>query len=205
MQFKTNIILLILFSIAVSFSFSCNSSKTGKDSEISDGNQYFPVAQGNSWTYSDISFGENPPTHNVYVKSVTVEGTDKIVDLSSFPFFSDFVKTTKLRIKESGAVYVVGGDSKEELFLPVKTDFQTGSKWQFGQWSAYISKDNDTVVTKAGTYIDCILITYSIAFTFVSEIWLSRNVGIIKWGYNRTNPPTPSPSYFVLINKELNK
>lgn len=188
----------------ISLSFSCNSSKSDKDSPKINSNSYFPVTQGYSWIYSNSLTGENPSTSNVYVTSVVNAGKDKLAELSTFPFFSDFVQSTKLKIKETGAVYVVGLDSTENLFLPVNSDMQVGSKWQFGQWSVYIGKA-DTVTTKLGTYTNCLLITYSIAFTFVSEIWLAKDVGIVKWGYNRINPPSLSPSYNVLINMEQNK
>lgn len=205
MHFREFKLLILILSVAVSLSFSCNSSKSDKDSPLKNSNAYFPVTQGYSWIYSNSLTGENPSTSNVYVKSVVNDGTDKLVELSIFPFFSDFVKSTKLRIKETGSVYVVNADSSENLFLPVNGDMQKGSKWQFGQWSAFIGKDDDTVVTKVGTYSNCMLITYSIAFTFVSEIWLAKDVGIVKWGYNRINPPSLSPSYNILLNMEQNK
>jgi hypothetical protein len=197
-------LLALVLIFVISLSFSCNSSKSNKDSPQIKSNSYFPVTQGYSWIYSNSLTGENPSTSNVYVKSVVNAGPDKLAQLSLFPFFSDFVTSTKLKIKKTGAIYVVGEDSTENLFLPVNSDMQVGSKWQFAQWSAYIGKA-DTITTKLGTYTNCLLITYSIAFTFVSEIWLAKDVGIVKWGYNRINPPSLSPSYNVLINMEQNK
>jgi hypothetical protein len=215
MRLRKVLIPAAILIFLASLNFSCSSSKDDSSkiknsdkngSKLSvNTNPYFPVTEGNSWEYTSASPGANPSSFTVTVNKITNDGTDKIVELSSFPFFTNQNDTVMLRIKENGAIYTSGKTSTDDLCFPVTSDMQVGSKWQYGQWSVYIGKANDTVFAPSGTYTDCVLITYSIAFTFVSEIWMAKDVGIVKWGANRINPPTLNPVYYLLNKVESNK
>lgn len=194
--------------------FTCNSSSDiKKDIGKKDDNKtkpavtynpYFPVAEGNLWEYINEAPREESIIFKVQMLSVSEDGSDRIIDLSSFPFFSGTNDTAKLRIKSNGEVYVLKG-TNEELCIPSADNLKNGFTWNYGQWRGSVNFLNDTIKTENGTYTNCILLDYSISITFSAEIWLAKNKGIIKWGYNRTNPPTLKPIYYVLKELTLSK
>jgi hypothetical protein len=137
------------------------------------------------------------------INSKSSNGVEVI--LNSFPFFSGNLEKTKLVFKENGQVYSINKDGKEELFLEAAEKFNQSNKWSYGQWEAYVGSTTDKITTEMGTYENCVYINFSQYFTFAAEVWLAKDVGIVKWGYNRTNPPTFKPLYYVLKNLTLEK
>lgn len=200
--FSSLIILITGFS-----NLACNSSdKNVKDPSVKESNDYFPIQTGNKWEYINEAPREETELYSVEVKSVKPDGKDIVAELSSFPFFSKAQEITTVRIKPDGEIFVLNNSTgKNELFMPSPSSFSKGYSWQFGEWKGFIGSTDDSVKTEYGTFDNCIFLNYSIYFTFSAEIWIAKGKGIVKWGYNRTNPPTLKPQYYVLNKLSLAK
>jgi hypothetical protein len=205
-----NIIPLIIAVVL----FNCNSSsdlkklsdkkKDSNKNSVTAYNPYFPISEGNSWEYINQGPRDKSEIFTVRMVSVSEDGMDKIVELNSFPFFSKKEESTRLRIKEDGSVYLLNG-TREDLCIPSANNFKNGYTWNFAEWNCSVTVWNDTVQTENGNYSNCIFLNYSISITFSAELWLAKDVGIVKWTYIRTNPPTLNPVYYVLKNMTLSK
>jgi hypothetical protein len=211
MLIHTKILNNFLFAALISTSlfFSCNSSKVdqqkkGPDSKSGTfkGNSYFPVSASSKWQYINEAPREESVLFDVNVESVKPSEEDIIAGFSSFPFFSGQSEKTTLTLKSNGQIYSINKDGKEELFLEPENKLKQGNTWDYGQWKAIVGNTSEKIVTENGTFENCININYSIYFTFSAELWLAKDIGIVKWGYNRTNPPTLKPNYYVLKNLE---
>jgi hypothetical protein len=208
MVFKLIIISSFIILTAGFPNFGCNSSdKDLKDPSVTkENNDYFPLHAGNKWEYINEAPREETELYNVEVNQVKYEGKDMVAELSSFPFFTKSQEKTILRVKPDGEIFVLNNkSSKEELFMPSPSSFSKGYTWQFGEWKGFIGSTNDTVKTESGTFDNCIFLNFSIYYTFSAEIWIAKDKGIVKWGYNRTNPPTLKPQYYVLNKLSLAK
>lgn len=184
----------------------CNSSYSKKESSNDRYNDFLPVDKGNSWEYINEAPREETELFKVEITSVKKDGEDKIAVFSSFPFFSRTEEETILRVKKDGSVYAVNKNSqKEELFIPQTADLKKGYQWQFGEWTGIIGSTNETVKAENETFTDCVFLNFYISFTFSAEIWIAKDKGIVKWGYNRTNPPTPKILYYVINKMSLAK
>ena len=91
----------------------------------------------------------------------------------------------------------VKGSSGESLLLPREKNLREGYTWTYEAFGANITTKSQQVKTEAGSF-DCIYIMFTDGFTFSYEMWLAKDTGIVKWGANRTNPPTLKPVYYVL-------
>lgn len=212
MLIQTKIINKFFFAALISTSlfFSCNSSKTteqqkkGPDSKSGTvkGNSFFPVSETGKWQYINEAPRDESVLFNVNVESKKNSENDIIAGMSSFPFFSGQSEKTTLILKSNGQVYTISKEGREELFLESDSKLNQGTTWDYGQWKAVVGNTNEKIVTENGTYENCIFINYSVYFTFSAELWLAKDAGIVKWGYNRTNPPTLKPNYYVLKNLE---
>lgn len=200
---------IILFIVALSL-LGCNSSSNTKklsnkkSSQGINNNMYFPLAEGNKWEYVNEGPREETEIYKVEVKNMKSDGKDYLIELSSFPFFSKKEESTKLRIKGNGEIYVIVG-SNEELCFPSADNMKNGFSWKYGEWNGSVNNWKDSVKTEYGVFDDCLYLNYSISITFSAEIWIVKDIGIVKWAYVRTNPPTLKPTYYVLRNTELNK
>lgn len=191
---------LILYACLLSaFVFQCGSSNKITNKKTSDYNPYFPAAEGNSWEYLNEAPREETELWKVEVRSVKSEGSDKIFTFSSFPFFSKEEKQTEIKIKESGAVYL----NDTNKVIPEVSNLKKDYTWNFGMWTGYVTGTNETVKAENQTFTDCIHINYALSITFSAEIWLSKDNGIVKWGYFRTNPPSLTFTYYVLNKSNL--
>lgn len=204
-------ILIASYICAAAFSnFGCKSSENKKDyknsSHVNEYNSYFPIQAGNKWEYINGSPREETETIQVEVNDVKYDGKEIIAELNAFPFFSMSRELTTLKVNSSGEIFVLNNKSnKEELFMPSPSDFKKGHTWRFGEWTGVIGSTNETIKTEIGTFDKCIFLNFSIYYTFSAEIWVAKDKGIVKWGYNRTNPPTPKPQYYVLNKLSLEK
>jgi hypothetical protein len=210
MGIKIILIASYLFVTTAFSNFGCNSSENKKEvknsSLVDEYNSYFPVQAGNKWEYINEAPGED--TELVKVKVDDVKLADNIItaELSSFPFFSMSRELTTLKVQHDGEIFVLNNKSnKEELFMPSPSDFKKGYTWQFGEWKGIIGSTHETIKTESGTFDNCIFLNFSIYYTFSAEIWIAKDKGIVKWGYNRTNPPTLKPKYYVLNKLSLAK
>jgi hypothetical protein len=207
----TKYITVIVYALIISafLNFGCNSSsfkkESGKD-KIKSYNDYFPVNEGNKWEYVNEGPRDETELFKVQINNLKYDENDQIIELSSFPFFSRQEEKTTLRIKPNGEVYLVNKQTqKDELFIPETGNFKKEFQWQFGQWSGLIGGTNETVKAENETFNNCIFLNFSIFYTFSAEIWVAKDKGIVKWGYNRTNPPTLKPQYYVLNKLSLAK
>jgi len=206
-------IIVIVYALIISafLNFGCNSSsfkKAGdKDSiPVKSFNDYFPVNEGNKWEYINEGPRDETELFKVQINNLKYDGNDQIIELNSFPFFSKQEEKSTLKIKPNGEVYLVNKQTqKDELFIPETGNFKKEFQWQFGQWSGLIGGTNETIKAENETFKDCIFLNFFISFTFSAEIWVAKDKGIVKWGYNRTNPPTFKPQYYVLNKLSLAK
>ncbi len=192
-------IIFILIGFAL---YSCNSSSdTKKDTgKTINANPYFPVAEGNKWEYINEAPRDESVIFKVEMQSIKESGDSKIAELSSFPFFSGTNDKASLSINKNGEVKLVSGNSSgtDSVFIPSNDNLKTGYNWQIGNWNGFVASLSDTIKTENGTYTNCLFLNFNISFTFSAEIWLAKDIGIVKWGFNRTNPPTLRPQYYVL-------
>jgi hypothetical protein len=203
-------IFLILIIQIIWLPLNCGSSQNEKKLDekkpsvvgpVTILNPYFPLSTGNEWEYVNEEPGEELKTYKTGI-STKWENSIEIFELSSFPFFSREEKTARFVIKD-GAVYLTDTASNNRLLIPRPADLSKGHVWEFGEWRATIASTKESVKTEYGTFENCIYLNYSIYFTFSAELWLAQNAGIVKWGYNRTNPPTLKPEYYVLSKMKI--
>jgi len=190
---------LVCISFFACSAFQCSSSKK-ETTGLLNYNPYFPTAEGNWWEYVNEAPRDKMELWKVQLGSTKLEGSDKVCRFSSFPFFSKEEKQTDIRIKPDGAVYM--NDSMK--VIPEVSNLVKDYNWSFGLWNAYVAGTNETVKAEIQTFTDCIKINYALGFTWSAEIWLSKNNGIVKWGYFRTNPPTLTFTYYVLNKSFIN-
>jgi hypothetical protein len=193
-----NVGSMALYVMLWGFVFQCSSSKK-ETTSASNLNPYFPVKEGNYWEYINEAPREETELWKLEVRSQRSEGSDKVCMFSSFPFFSKEERQTVIRIKEDGGVFM--NDSMK--VIPEVSNLKKDYQWNFGLWNGYVASMNETVKAENQTFSDCIKINYSLSFTWSAEIWLSKNNGIVKWGYFRTNPPTLTFTYYVLSKSNL--
>jgi hypothetical protein len=191
--------VILCFSIFLISGFSflqCNSSeKTIKNKSAND---YFPLNDGNSWQY----INEAPREETVLI-DVNCIGTNEkgVFELNKYPFFANLNNSdreTKISIDDSGNVKVKNMDGLYSILLPAQGKWGDSYSWKFNDiLNAYLTSKLTNIKTEAGNF-DCIFIMFTDGFTFSYEMWLAKGKGIVKWGANRTNPPNPHPTYYVL-------
>jgi len=211
MYVKYVIVSFYILITAAFLSFGCNSTTYKKENIIDTlpepvFNPYFPADEGSKWEYINEAPREETELFKVEITNLKYDGNEQVIELNSFPFFSRNEEKSTLRIKPNGEIYFVNKQSlKEELFIPDTSNLKNQFQWQFGQWSGLIGGTKETIKTENGTFTDCIFLNFSISFTFSAEVWVAKDKGIVKWGYNRTNPPTFKPQYYVLNKLSLAK
>ena len=207
---RTILIIFILFFAAALTNFGCNSSENKKEvkntQKAEEYNDYFPLQAGNKWEYINEAPREESELIKVEVDDVKYNGKEVIAELNSFPFFSASREKSTLKVNPDGEIFYLNNKSnKEELFMPSPSKFKKGYAWQFGEWKGIIGSTNETVKAEKETFSNCVFLNFSIYYTFSAEIWVAKGKGIVKWGYNRTNPPTLKPQYYVLNKLSLAK
>jgi len=195
------IITLTLFIVS-GFSFlQCNSSNKNGKLEAKSANDYFPLKDGFSWKY----INEAPRDESVIINiNCKVTNENFVYELDKYPFFGNLNNSdqkTKISVDDSGNVTIKNTSGITSLLLPAQSKWGDGYSWKYNDLlNAYLTPKLNTVKTEAGDY-NCIYISFTEGFTFSFEMWLAKGVGIVKWGANRTNPPNPHLTYYVL--KEL--
>lgn len=200
--------ITVLFSILSAF--SCNSSDTKSkitEKKTAGGeifNQYFPLKEGNTWKY--VNEGPRDETELYVVKASDVKKVEGGLQmkLSTFPYFTKDNENRSITVKTNGSIEINNYMGNTGIIIPAQEDFKTGYKWSFGIFTGYINSDKETAVTEDGTYNDCYYVLMTDGFTFNYEMWFKKDVGIVKWGANRTNPPQLKAQYYVLSEHLLN-
>jgi hypothetical protein len=186
----------------------CNSSDVKKTSSKTSSyfNPYFPTTVGNFWTYINEAPRDETELITVKVDSVKARTDGNYIFMSSFPFFDKLNRPRYLTIKENGEIDLapeVNIRGRQGPYIPATENFKKGYQWDFG-WKGYVNDGDVTVTTETGTFEGCYFVLITDGFTFSHELWFKKDVGIVKWGSNRTNPPTLKPIYYVLKEYKLN-
>lgn len=184
---------IILLFVSQLFMIQCNSASKKSSDTLVSANSYFPVKNNALWKY----INEPPREESIIVEIKCRELSEgRRFEFDKFPFFGNSDSKSVIEITSEGDVYVKesGGDA---LFLPREKKFIDGYHWEYGALGAYLTATPTKVNTEAGSF-DCIYVSFTDGFTFSFEMWLAKNVGIVKWGANRTNPPTLKPLYYIL-------
>ena len=190
--------LFVFTSLDCSTTDKKSDDKQLNDSNVFFHNEFFPVSVGNQWHFSIENPGEEKDKYDVEITDQEKAGDEDKVEFNSFPFFWLKEEKTTLIVKESGDVYFIDENKNENLLIPRDSDIREGFTWKMGEWNASIISTHEKVKTMNVDYEDCVQINYTISISFNSELWLSKNTGIVKWGFNRTNPPSLNFTYYLL-------
>jgi hypothetical protein len=201
--------LIIAALNSLLFVFGCNGSSGKKDNTIQKSdtiksvkniNDYFPVQEGFYREY--ITEAPREETEKYKAEVNTIKDTDDGItsEFKSFPYFSKKEEAKTIKIYKDGSVTMYE-NGKENKFIPATDSMKVGYIWDFDIWRGYIVGFNETIKTDAGSFENCLHISYSASITFQVELWLAKGVGIVKWASYRTNPPTPFITYYILKNK----
>ncbi|MBZ0201889.1 MAG: hypothetical protein IT281_05975 [Ignavibacteria bacterium] len=211
-MYSTKILLQLVLIAVLITAFSCNSSTEKKDGTSKKSgdptgdsfNPYYPLKEGNKWIY--VSDG---PTDETEMFIVEASGEKKVengiqLKVSSFPYFTKESREKTLIIKHNGEV--IAGDifGASGMVFPAADNFKSGYTWTFGNFGGNVASENETIETGAGSFKNCIKLNMTDGFTFAFELWFKKDVGIIKWGANRTNPPILKAIYYELKEYKLN-
>ena len=199
-KFKLIPLLFVGFTVL----FGCNSSNIKKTSDVNKKsdylNPYFPITEGNYWKYINEAPREETESFTVRVEAINV----KIAGLTAFPYLTKESTPQSVSVNEKGEIEVTGYFGTSGVIFPSPENFKKGYQWNFGNFGGYVNDENIKVETEAGTFKNCFYVSMTDGFTFSFEMWFKKGVGIVKWGANRTNPPTLNFIYFVLKEYKVN-
>lgn len=204
------IIVLLISQFVVISSFSCNSSETKSKDETKKQtsgdsfNPYFPLKEGNKWVYINEAPREESELFRVTANDIKKVDGGIMMKVTTFPYLTKDNEERSIKVKTNGEVEINNYMGVSGVFVPSPDNFKTGYKWSFGIFNGSINSDKETIVTEDGTYNECYYIMMTDGFTFSFEMWYKKDVGIVKWGANRTNPPTLKAIYYVLKEHTLN-
>lgn len=179
----------VLLIIAVMGLMSCNSP-----SAMDDSGGLLPLA-GHTWTY-EYSEKENPKTSLFAILESTIAfGRISDATFNSFPCFGrDTV--TEIVIKNDGSYECL--PMQNFMFIPPPEKIKTGYSWESSEWKCRVVSESEEVKAFDKTYENCVYISYSLSITFSAHIWYKEGVGIVKWQFLRTNPPTTELGHYLL-------
>ncbi len=203
---KISLLILVIFAVTA---FSCNSSDTKSKSEIKkteDGNfnPYFPLKENNKWVYINEAPRDETITFTVEAKDSKKVDSGIQFKVSSFPYLTQDNAERTLTVRSNGEIEIDNYMGTSGVIITSPGNFKTRNKWSFGLFNATVISEKETAVTENGTYNDCVYIMMTDGFTFSYEMWFKKDVGIVKWGANRTNPPQLKPLYYVMKDHKLN-
>lgn len=185
--FRKPAVIIFITCFAV---VSCNSSKI-ESTQI--GNLYFPLSNNLQLNYRS-SLTDNIVTINIS-KSGKKDSDEFLFD--RFPFIWNLDSSVNVFVKNDGEV-ICKFFGEDFIFLPSMEKMKSGYKWETQEWNAVISNQSSISLSNK-TYNGVYKVSYNLSITYNAEIWFAKGVGVIKWGFNRVNPPTPEFEYFELI------
>jgi hypothetical protein len=202
-KFNFGLVVLLVITASSSFFFDCNSSKENKQKKENPqnfgNNVYFPVASGLTWEYVNEAPRTETELFTAKISGVTKEGANAIAEYLEFPYFSKQKTKATIKVAENGDVFLVDSTTNYKLLMPEASKLKKGYEWKFGDWSARVGDTGMKVKTESEDFDDCVYLNYALGgFTFSAELWVAKDRGIVKWGYHRTNPPSPTITYYVL-------
>ena len=207
---KIKFILLLISLFSILSAFSCNSGETKskineKKSVTGDNfNQYFPLKEGNKWVYINEAPREETELFTVEAKDVKKVNSGIQLKVSTFPYLTKDNEERSLTVNSNGEIEINNYMGSSGVFIPKPEDFVIGYKWSFGIFRGFVQGSSDPAVTEDGIYPECYYVVMTDGFTFNFEFWFKKDVGIVKWGANRTNPPQFKATYYVLKEHTLN-
>lgn len=170
----------------------CNSSKKEIISKVQYENEYFPLKNNMSWKYVNEA-----PREETIIIDINCKIAENKIMFDNYPFFGNSESGTEFFTDESSNLFVKEKAGGSFLLLPPANKFADNYRWKYSNLlSAYMTKTPVEVKTEEGIY-SCIYVVFTDGFTFSYEMWLAKGVGVVKWGANRTNPPS-IPVYYVL-------
>lgn len=196
--------------LATAVSFQCNSGdvktkvKKNENGAETYFNPFFPLKDGNKWVYVNEAPREETELYKIEISDVIKTDGIKQMKASSFPYLTKEDTEQILKVNSQNEIIVTDYFSSTGVFVPSKSDLKAGYTWNLGIFTGRVSDEPNPVKAETETFENCIYVLMTDGFTFSFEMWYKRDVGIIKWGANRTNPPTLKPYYFVLKEYRLN-
>jgi hypothetical protein len=186
-------VFLLALCHALAFTLACAQSK-GKD--------YFPLADGSTWTYSgSLSSvdGKKPPM--LVQAKARVEGKTLIHGKEYFKYvitaeFSGLTKTPKIsedvryyRVDRDGIYFLSGKNPGEPERLEIAMPIRTGVKWLSGTNEAWGERAG-TIKAGGREYSNCLKITYKTpGGTRTVEYYLAPGIGMIRAVDTNTSEP----------------
>ncbi|KAA0210323.1 MAG: hypothetical protein WBP57_08955 [Ignavibacteria bacterium] len=189
MKIKKIFVVVLALSI---FSISCNSSSIKSIENFN--NQYFPLKDRMNLRFRSTQDSELTKV-NVTFKS---ENDSAIIySFDKFPFIWGSDSAVNVYITRYGEIYCeLKGQNL--LFLESPEKLTSGNYWHSNGWNISVSEMKELIVNEE-KFVDVKKVSYNLSITFTAEIWFSKGIGVIKWGFNRVNPPNPNMEYFNLV------
>ena len=187
-------ILLILIAVSL---FSCNSAGVN-----SGDNGLLTLSKGNSWSY-DYDVELNPKSSSFKIESVSNSSGETKAVFDSFPVLGMWDTKTTILEKSDGSYYLDYPEAMDLMFIPPKEKIKTGYKWTSGEWNCNVAGESEDLLVSGKTYKNCVHISFSASITFWGEFWVKEGVGIVKWQFLRTNPPTTELGHYLLKEYSL--
>ena len=180
--------IILILSVAAGL-FSCNTA------DIKKGNRLLlPMDSGDKWEY-EYDIKSNPKTVSFEITNAAYTFGQVMSTFDSFPCFGRDLKT-EIVIRQDGSYEI--SQLMNFMLLPPPDKIKTGYKWESSEWKCRIVNDSEDLTILGKEYKDCVHITYSSSITFLGEMWLKEGVGIVKWQFLRTNPPTTELGHYLL-------
>lgn len=209
MKFHRTLSLAVIFAL-ITVSFRCNSgdvnTRVKKESgeKISNLNHYFPLKEGNKWVYVNEAPREETEQYKIVISDVKKTERGLQVKASSFPYLTKENTEQTITVNSKNEVELNNYLSTTGIFVPSPESMTKGYSWSFGIFKGYVNETGLRVTAETETFDDCIYVLMTDGFTFSFELWYKKDIGIVKWGANRTNPPTLNHVYYVLTEYKLN-
>jgi len=164
--------------------------------------EYFPLHQGDEWTYSSTVNGITVESKTVISGTEQINGVETIkMGVHCVVIDSEGLKTYKWERPDFGQVYIYDppeltfpaqfdlGDVHQQSYTNFIYSLDGGTLLDTGTISETVSLELvEDVTVPAGTFKDCLKILYSISYqnasgeygNFEDYNWFARNVGRIK-------------------------
>lgn len=184
--------IILILSVAAGL-FSCNTAD--KDTNNKNYHSLFPLGDM-EWIY-EYDQESIPKTQSLRIKYSYGSFGQFYAIFESFPCLGRWDTETIIAKKSDGS-YSMQTGGENLMFIPPTDKIKTGYQWKSSEWNCTIADDKEDVVISGKTYKDCVHITFSASITFWGEMWLKEGVGIVKWQFLRTNPPTTELGHYLL-------
>lgn len=188
-------VLLILIPV---FFYSCSTTSINISND-----EFIPISVKNKWIYK-YDHELNPKNLSFQINEVKSSNGSKQVTFDNFPCLGLYDSKAIIIKNTDGSYKLDYPEAVDFIFIPPQDKIETGYRWTSGEWNCSILGINESLVIDGKTYTDCLHITFSSSITFWGEMWIKKGVGIVKWAFNRTNPPTTELGHWELTDYLVN-